>query len=143
MDISETQRVIGWDAAARAVRAAVEAAAALGLRINVAVVDRSGVPAAFLRMPGAPLHSVGIALDKAYTAASFGLATSRWSEVLTQHSEAVRVGLTQRPRFVAFGGGVPLMEAGELIGAIGVSGATEDEDEQCALAGARAIGLAD
>lgn len=143
MGASVTQQVIGWDAAARAVRAAVEAAQAMGLRINVAVVDRAGVPAAFLRMPGAPLHSVDIAMDKAYTAASFGLATSRWTEVLADHSEAVRAGLTQRPRFVAFGGGVPLLEDGELIGAIGVSGATEQQDEQCALAGARAIGLAD
>ena len=66
--------MIDWAAAHACVGAAVKAAGVLGLRVNVAVVDAGGVLAAFLRMPGAPLHSVDIAIDKAYTAASFGLA---------------------------------------------------------------------
>jgi len=105
------------------------------------VVDSAGTLAAFLRMPGAPLHSVEIAIDKAYTAASFGLPTARWTELLAGHSPAVRQGLVQRPRFIAFGGGLPLREADALIGAIGVSGASEDEDSEIAAAGAEAIGL--
>ena len=98
--------------------------------------------AAFLRMPGAPLHSVDIAIDKAYTAVSFGLPTSRWTEVLQSHSPAVRDGLVQRPRFVAFGGGLPIVEDGKCIGAIGVSGGSEQQDEQIAHAGLAALGLA-
>lgn len=141
MNTSVPSRSIDWPAAQAAASAAVQAAAEQGLRVNVAVVDAAGVLAAFLRMPGAPLHSVEIAIDKAYTAASFGLATGRWAEVLQGHSTAVREGLLQRPRFVAFGGGVPLREGGQLIGAIGVSGATEAQDEALALAGVAAIGL--
>lgn len=139
---SVATRCIDWPAALAAAQAAVQAAQQLDRRVNVAVVDASGTLAAFLRMPGAPLHSVEIAIDKAYTAAGFGLPTSRWTEVLAGHSPAVREGLVQRPRFVAFGGGLPLLEHGTPIGAIGVSGASEDEDEHIARAGARAIGMA-
>ena len=133
--------MIDWAAAHACVGAAVKAAGVLGLRVNVAVVDAGGVLAAFLRMPGAPLHSVDIAIDKAYTAASFGLATSQWFAALQQHSVAVRDGIVRRPRFVAFGGGLPVMEVGQCIGGIGVSGATEEQDEAIANAGLKAMGL--
>jgi uncharacterized protein GlcG (DUF336 family) len=139
--LSVPLRTIDWHAAYQAIGAAVQAAEAQGVRVNVAVVDASGVLAAFLRMPGAPLHSVDIAIDKAYTAASFGLATSQWTDALQQHSSAVRDGLVLRPRFVAFGGGLPVLENGQRIGGIGVSGGSEQEDEACARAGLTAIGL--
>lgn len=137
--MSVVQRVIDVDAASEAVRAAVALAVSLGIRINVAVVDPGGTLAAFLRMPGAPLHSVDIAIDKAYTAVSFGLATSQWHAVLQQHSVAVREGIVLRPRFVAFGGGLPVVAAGQRIGGIGVSGGSEQQDEDCAQAGLAAI----
>ena len=142
MQVSARQSTVTWEAASAAVRAAVEQAASLGATINVAVVDRAGLLVSFLRMPGAPLHSVDIAIDKAYTATSFGLPTSQWHSVLGEHSEAVRQGLPLRPRFVAFGGGLPLVADGERIGGIGVSGGSEQQDEQCARAGLAAIGLA-
>ena len=144
---SVEQRAITAEAANAAVVAAVAKAGELGIRINVAVTDASGVLAAFLRMPGAFLHSVDIAIDKAYTAASFGLATSQWHTVLQQHSEAVRQGLVLRPRFVAFGGGLPICEGdaegGQRIGGIGVSGGSEEQDEDCARAGLAAIASMD
>ncbi|MES2227736.1 MAG: heme-binding protein [Pseudomonadota bacterium] len=139
---SIVQRNIDSDAASVAVQAAVRAARGKGVCINVAVADRSGVLCAFLRMADAPLHSIDIAIDKAYTAASFGLPTSRWTEALAAHSPAVRQGLVLRPRFVAFGGGLPIVEDGQLIGAIGVSGGSEHQDEEFAQAGLEAIGLA-
>lgn len=138
---SVPSRVIDWPAAHAAAGAAAQAAAAMGVRVNVALVDATGVLAGFVRMPGAPLHSVDIAIDKAYTAASFGLPTSRWTEVLHSHSAAVRDGLVMRPRFVAFGGGLPIVEAGQCIGAIGVSGGSEQQDEQIARAGLAALNL--
>jgi uncharacterized protein GlcG (DUF336 family) len=138
---SVAQRVVDATAASDAVRASVAHAASLGLRINVAVVDPGGNLAAFLRMPGAFLHSIDIAIDKAYTAASFGLPTSQWHAALQQHSDAVRDGLLRRPRFVAFGGGLPVLENGQRIGGIGVSGGSEQQDEACAQAGLAAIGL--
>jgi uncharacterized protein GlcG (DUF336 family) len=138
---SVVQRVIDVTAASEAVRAAVSHAASLGICINVAVADSGGNLAAFLRMPGAFLHSIDIAIDKAYTAASFGLATSQWHAALQDHSAAVREGIVRRPRFVGFGGGLPILEAGLRIGGIGVSGGSEEQDEACAQAGLTAIGL--
>ncbi|MFY9509784.1 MAG: heme-binding protein [Rubrivivax sp.] len=135
------QRNITCEAAVAAAQAVIVAARVRGIRVNVAVVDRGGLLCAFLRMPGAPLHSIDIAIDKAYTAASFGLATSSWSAVLAEHSPAVRDGLVLRPRFVAFGGGVPIVEDHELLGAVGVSGGSEMQDEECAKAGVTAIGI--
>jgi uncharacterized protein GlcG (DUF336 family) len=136
---SVAARLIDWWAAATVVQAAAAHAQQLGIKVNIAVVDPGGNLAAFLRMPGAPLHSIEIAIDKAYTAVSFGLQTSRWAEALSSHSDAVQRGIVLRPRFIAFGGGVPILEAGERIGGIGVSGGTEREDEQCALAGLAAL----
>ncbi len=141
MKIAAEQAVVHWEAAAAAVTAAVRKADELGIRVNVAVVDAGGNLAGFLRMPGAFLHSIDIAIDKAYTAAGFGLPTSAWTEVLASHSPAVRSGLPLRPRMVCFGGGLPLRHEGRLIGGIGVSGGSEDEDASCAQAGLTALGL--
>ena len=141
---SVAQRAISADAAAAAVAAAVTHAGKLGVRINAAVVDGSGTLAAFLRMPGAFLHSVDIAIDKAYTAASFGFPTAQWPAILAGN-EALRMGMPQRARLVVFGGGLPIVEgSGEdsaLIGGIDVSGASAEQEEACACAGLRAIGL--
>ena len=139
---SVEQRLIDVLAASDAVRSSVAYATALGTAVNVAVVDVSGALVAFLRMPGAPLHSIDIAIDKAYTAASFGLPTSQWHAALQEHSAAVREGIVLRPRFVAFGGGLPILEQGLRIGGIGVSGGSEQQDEAIAQAGLKAIGLA-
>lgn len=139
--LSAAQPVIDAPAALRAVEAALRHATKLGVRVNVAVVDAGGLLAGFARMAGAPLHSIDIAIDKAYTAASFGLATSQWHEALQQHSPAVREGLARRPRFVGFGDGLPLVQTGARIGAIGVSGASEAQDEAIARAGLQALGL--
>jgi uncharacterized protein GlcG (DUF336 family) len=138
--ISAEQRIISAEAAARAVQAAVAHAGTLGIRINAAVTDSSGVLAAFLRMPGAFLHSVDIAIDKAYTASGFGFDTAQWHSIL-KDNEALRTGMPHRPRLVVFGGGLPIREQGQLIGGIGVSGGSAEQDEECARAGLRAIGL--
>jgi len=93
-----------------------------------------------LRMPNAFLHSTDIAIDKAYTAASFGFPTSQWKGLLAS-DEALRIGMPHRPRLVVFGGGLPIAVEGQLVGGIGVSGGSAEQDEECARAGLRAIGL--
>ena len=137
---SVEQRAITAEAANAAVVAAVAKAGELGIRINAAVTDASGVLAAFLRMPGAFLHSVDIAVDKAYTAAGFGFATSQWAGIL-QGDEELRLGMPVRPRNVVFGGGLPMREGGVLIGGIGVSGGSSEQDEICARAALVALAL--
>ncbi len=135
------QRIVTAEAAATALRGAVAHAQSLGIRVNVAVADPSGVLAGFLRMPGAFVHSVDIAIDKARTAAGFGFPTSRWGAIVGD-DELLRLGLAQRPGLVMFGGGLPIVEAGERIGGIGVSGGSAEQDEACATAGLAALGLA-
>lgn len=140
MELTLAAQTLTWEAAQAAAVAALRHAQGLCVKVNVAVVDRCGTPAAFLRMPGAPLHSIGIAEDKAYTAASFGIPTSGWDRALGD-DPALKAGLARRPRLVMFGGGLPLRIGGECVGGIGVSGASEAQDEACARAGLAALGL--
>lgn len=138
MEVSVSVEIINSEAASAAVLAAVGKAREMGVKINVAVCDSSGNLCAFLRMPGAFLHSIDIAIDKAYTSSGFMLPTSSWNKILPQGS-TLREGIQTRKRFVSFGGGLPIEINGNLIGAIGVSGGTEDEDAECAKAGIEAV----
>ncbi|MFV5214324.1 GlcG/HbpS family heme-binding protein [Azonexus caeni] len=142
MQVAASTPGITAEAAAAACSAAVAHAAARGWRINVAVVDRGGNLMAFLRQPGAFIHSIGIAIDKAYTSASFGFPTKAWMGAIG-HDEGMKLGFANQPRLIVFGGGLPVPgDGGEWLGGIGVSGASEAEDEECARAGLAAIGLA-
>ncbi|WP_205341430.1 GlcG/HbpS family heme-binding protein [Denitrificimonas caeni] len=139
MKLSIPQSTISWQAAHCAVEAAIQEALQLGVRINVAVTDGSGNLMAFLRMPGAFPQSINIAIDKAHTAAGFGFATGDWMKVCGDN-EAMKLGFAAQPGLIIFAGGLPIRSAGELIGGIGVSGASEEQDTICAQAGLAAIG---
>ena len=119
--------------------AALDHATALGVPVCLAVVDRAGHLLAFARMDGAPLLSAGIAQDKAYTVAAFGLPTHAWWDLI-KDEPPLREGIVKTDRLIVFGGGVPLLADGVLVGAIGVSGGTADQDRDIAEAGARALG---
>lgn len=139
MQVAIGQSVISAEAAAVALQAAIAHAEHIGVRINVAVSDSGGNLAGFLRMPGAFIQSIDIAIDKAYTAAGFGFSTKDWMKLIG-HDEGMKLGFSARPRLVVFGGGLPIRVKGELIGGIGVSGASEAQDEECARAALAAIG---
>ena len=135
-------RQLTSQAAQAAIEAAIAHAEGLGVRVVAAAVDAGGVLLALRRMDGAFLHSIDIAIDKAYTAVSFGFPTEAWAGVLADN-EMRKVGLSVRPRLVVLGGGVPAYEGTQRVGAIGVSGATSEQDAECARAGLAAIGLQD
>jgi uncharacterized protein GlcG (DUF336 family) len=141
MSQSINTAVVSAEASSTALAAAIAHAKQMGIAINVAITDSSGTLAGFLRMPGAFLHSIDIAIDKAYTAASFGFPTSQWMKILDGDA-ALKAGLPLRPRLVIFGGGLPIVENGVRIGGIGVSGGSAEQDEECARAGLKAIVLA-
>lgn len=142
MQVAVSTLGITAEAASAACAAAVALAAAKGWKINVAVVDRGGNLMAFLRQPGAFIHSIDIAIDKAYTSASFGFPTKAWMGAIGD-DDGMKFGFSNQPRLIVFGGGLPIPgEGGDWIGGIGVSGASESEDEECAKAGLAAIGLA-
>jgi uncharacterized protein GlcG (DUF336 family) len=123
-----------------AVAAAVAKAAEIGRAVNACVVDAGGNQIAFLRGDGAFLQSGGIARDKARTAAGFGVATGAFYQAISEEP-AVLAGIIGQRGVAAFAGGVPIRAGDEIVGGIGVSGASADEDEVCALAGLSAIGL--
>lgn len=134
----------GWTLARarRAVQVASAGARRHGLAVVVAVVDAGGTLATMDRMDGAPLLSVDLAVDKAWTAVAFGIPTDQWWPLL-RDDPALAAGLPHRPRLVIFGGGVPLRVGGQLVGGIGVSGGTADEDAALARAGATAFEVAE
>lgn len=115
-------------------RAGHDHAAAQGWKMAIAVVDQAGNMMAFSRLDGAPAPCTTIALDKAYTAASFKAGTRQLAENLEGEAPRVVAGLTACDRLSLFGGGVPVEISGETVGAVGVSGGSEKQDELCALA---------
>ncbi|MGB3749980.1 MAG: heme-binding protein [Arcobacteraceae bacterium] len=119
---------------------AVEKAEELEISINVSVVDSSGLEMAFLRMDGSFIHSIDIAKDKAYTSASFGFPSHQWTEIF-KDAPHLEHGFSNRSRLIPFGGGLPIFEDGVKVGAIGVSGGTEEEDIICAQYAIEKIGL--
>lgn len=133
------QATLSLELARIALSAVLEEAARLQVRISVSIVDAAGQLIHLAHMDGAPALSRDIALDKAYTAASFGLSTGRWEAQLADAPASVRDGLAHRPRMVLFGGGEPVRVNAQVVGAIGVSGASAEQDEQCAGAGVQAI----
>ncbi|WP_324788428.1 heme-binding protein [Streptomyces sp. H51] len=128
-----------YAAALRVLAAAAEEAERLRVAVCVAVADGAGHPLAFGRMDGAPLMSARIAQDKAYTVAAFnGLPTHRWYDMISGEP-ALLHGIVHTERLVIFGGGVPVRADGDLLGAVGVSGGTAEQDRAIAEAGAAAL----
>lgn len=106
-------------------------AQAENLHICICILCPKGSVLVNLNMNKAPLHSAKIAQDKAYTSASFGLPSHHWKQKLANKPDTLNA-LSLQPNFTPLGGGFPLIYQHQLIAAIGVSGASEAEDMQCA-----------
>lgn len=123
------------EASEKLARAAMESCRKQGIQIGVTVVDRSGDPMVVLRDTMAPRVTLEVSRQKAYTAVNFNANTSAMTDRFTQ---PFSVGKVEGLVFSA--GGVPIQAAGNIVGAVGVSGAaTGEQDEACALAGIKEI----
>lgn len=120
--------------------AASEAATAAGVPMCIAVSDACGNLAGFLRMDGAALLSIEIAINKAYTAVGFGMATHSWHDFIKDDAP-LALGIVHTPRLVTFGGGYPLKKDGAVIGGIGISGGHYHQDMQVASAALQKLGF--
>ncbi|WP_236531136.1 GlcG/HbpS family heme-binding protein [Pseudomonas syringae] len=139
-----TQSCLTLDLARHCLNATLQKASELNVRVSIAIVDVGGNLIHMAHMDGAPLQSRDIALNKALTAVGFGISTSQWQSRLERCSTAVQRGLPAQPTIALFGGGEPFRLTSQVIGAIGVSGASEAIDCECALAAiARATELLD
>ncbi len=125
--------------AQRIIEAAREKAREIGQPMNVAVVDNGRDLKAFARMEDAWLGSINIAIDKAFTSASFLMPTQDLAEMTQPGQPLYGLETTNAGRVVNFAGGIPLERDGEVAGAIGVSGGTVDQDQEVAEAGLAAF----
>ena len=122
-----------------AIRAAKEKAQAMGVKMNIAVVDGGANLVAFGRMDGAWLGSVDISIKKAKTARFFDMNTGEIGK-LSQPGGSLYNIEHSNTGLITFPGGIPLKNSnGEIIGAIGVSGSTVEDDHAVAEAGVKAI----
>ncbi len=135
-----SHRSISYFAASRLVAAAIAYAQNKGWRVCVAVCDASGLGVSMGRMDGVPPSVIDFATDKAFTAAMSGKSTRAFFERMSSSGE-LSMGLANRPRLITWEGGLPLLEAGAVIGGIGVSGAAGNEDVECATAALATLGL--
>jgi uncharacterized protein GlcG (DUF336 family) len=127
------KHTISSELAQKMVNAAVAKARELGVSENVAILDDGGNLKAFTRMDGAPIPTVEIAQNKAYTAL-FGVSTQDFFSFI-QGDPSLLAGLPTLARVAAWGGGFPIKVDGEIVGAIGLSGApTVQDDVDCARA---------
>ncbi|MEG6585366.1 cob(I)yrinic acid a,c-diamide adenosyltransferase [Dendrosporobacter sp. 1207_IL3150] len=123
------------DKAKKIIEAAEKKAREINVPMVIAVVDDGGNLVAQHRMDGALLGSISIALDKAYTAAALQLPTDLAASLSVPGQSLYGLNTAGSGRFIVFGGGFPLISAGRLIGGVGVSGGTVEEDMIVAKAG--------
>ncbi len=132
------RQTITEEAAAKLIAAAEKKAQELKKSMVIAVCDESGNLKAFSRMDNAPLLSVQIAQDKAYTSISFGIPTHKWFDFI-KNDPPLLAGIVHTPRLVVFGGGYPVTIDNQVVGGIGVSGGHWKEDMECAEAALQAL----
>jgi uncharacterized protein GlcG (DUF336 family) len=134
-----TRASISLSLAMQALQAALNEADSLQVSVSISILDASGELLHMAHMDGAPALSREIARRKAATAVAFGVPTVAWEERLQQCSSAVRQGLPSQDGVALFGGGEPFRVYGCVAGGIGISGATEHVDAQCAQAAVRCV----
>src|SRR4051794_26280090 len=134
MAIVRTRRIIDNDGASAVLAAAERKATELGARVVLAVVDPWGELVELRRTPGAQIASSRVAIDKARTAAIFVRPSREMEEQVTKG----RIGALALHGASCLTGGIPLTVSGVVVGAIGTSGETPDEDEAISIAGAAA-----
>lgn len=117
-----------------AMNAAIEKAQQEGISIAISITYASGRPAGSLAMPDAFLASGEYAYWKAWTAASFKLASASFRSMLSELDDLTREGLLAHDKVTALPGGLPIFKDSILIGAVGVSGGSGEQDDACAEA---------
>jgi uncharacterized protein GlcG (DUF336 family) len=132
---------IGLDLALSLLAAVRAAAVETGIAVAAVVADRAGNVVASVRMEGAALGAITLALDKAYTAALWQTPTGEFMATTQPGGDDWAFNTTTGGRMVVYAGGLPAFVDGGLVGALGVSGGTGEQDERCARAALVAAGL--
>jgi uncharacterized protein GlcG (DUF336 family) len=130
---------VSLEDARRVIAAAEKKAQEIGQPMNIAVTDEGANLVAFVRMEGAWIGSIDIAQKKAFTSKAFDISTKD----LAQHSQSGNqffgIHASNNGKVMIFAGGIPLKSGDKVVGAIGVSGGSGDQDHAVAEAGAAAF----
>jgi uncharacterized protein GlcG (DUF336 family) len=125
--------------ARRIIAAAEKKAAEIGQPMNIAVVDEGANLVAHVRMDGGWIGSIDISINKAYTSRAFEIATKDLAEHSQSGGQFFGIHVSNSGRIMIFAGGIPLKHHGKVVGAIGVSGGSGEQDHAVAEAGAAAF----
>jgi len=127
------------DDAKRMLTAAEATAASFGIAYNIAIVDAGGHLVAFVRQDGALIGSIDLAIDKAATARMFDKATSDLARLAQPGEPLFGIQESNAGKVVIFGGGIPIVSGGRVIGAVGASAGTVEQDIAVAEAALAAL----
>jgi uncharacterized protein GlcG (DUF336 family) len=125
--------------AKRMLSAAEATAASLGIAYNIAIVDAGGHLVAFVRQDGALIGSIDLAIDKAMTARFFDKTTSELATLAQSGRPLFGIQESNAGKVVIFGGGVPIVSGGNIVGAVGTSAGTVEQDIAVAEAAIAAL----
>jgi uncharacterized protein GlcG (DUF336 family) len=133
------QQSVSLDDARRVIAAGEERAGKLGQPMNIAVVDAGGNLVAHVRMDGAWLGSIDISIKKAWTSRAFDIDTKTLSTLTQPGGDFYGIHASNNGRVMIFAGGMPLKRGGQVVGAVGVSGGSGEQDHAVAQAAVEAL----
>jgi uncharacterized protein GlcG (DUF336 family) len=125
--------------ARRIIAAAEKKAAEIGQPMNIAVADAGGNLVSHVRMDGAWLGSIDISIQKAWTSRAFDITTKDLAAHSQSGNQFFGIHASNHGKVMVFAGGIPLKRNGSVVGAIGVSGGSGEQDHAVAEAGAAAL----
>ncbi|MGA2387640.1 MAG: heme-binding protein [Candidatus Sulfotelmatobacter sp.] len=134
-----TLHTIDYSEAKHALDLVLEKTSHMQKAASVAVADSHGDIICFARMDGAPVSSIQIAMNKAWTAAREGKPTKEIGDKVKHPEKGHDISFYGDPRYVGWGGGVPIRKNGEIVGAVAVSGLSSAEDAALAMLGVESI----
>jgi uncharacterized protein GlcG (DUF336 family) len=125
--------------ARRVIEAAEKKAAEIGQPMNIAVVDSGGNLVSHVRMDNAWIGSIDISIKKAFTSRAFDISTKDLATHSQSGDQFFGIHVSNNGKIMIFAGGIPLKRDGKVVGAIGVSGGSGEQDHAVAEAGAGAF----
>jgi uncharacterized protein GlcG (DUF336 family) len=131
--------MVSLEDARRVIAAAEKKAAEIGQPMNIAVADAGGNLVAHVRMDNAWIGSIDISIKKAFTARAFDIATKDLAEHSQPGKQFYGIHESNGGKIMIFAGGIPLKKDGKVVGSIGVSGGSGEQDQTVAEAGVKAF----
>lgn len=130
---------VSLDEAREIIAAGENKAREVGQPANIAVVDAGGNLVAHARMDGAWIGSIDISINKAFTARAFDISTGELAGNAQPGAQFFGIHVSNKGRVMVFAGGIPLQHEGQVVGAVGVSGGTGEQDQAIAEAAVAAF----